>query len=143
MCNYLQSLADGVSADLLTQAMTELSQLSEFRVSVGGSTTNGQDHYFKIVQTSLNPVTVAQSGESGSHPDISTPPNTPGQDHQGPMSPASAPAPTSTSQLQHLLTSNQSYSLPSSPAATAPLSSSPGPRAWTQDHATYTPYTAR
>lgn len=139
----MQSLADGVSADLLTQAMTELSQISEFRVSVSGSTTNGQDHYFKIVQTSSNPVTLTQSEEAGNHPDISTPPHTPGQDHQDPMSPAAAPAPTTTSHLQHLLTSDQSYSLPSSPAATAPLSSSPGPRAWTQDHATYTPYTAR
>jgi len=123
--------------------MTELSQISEFRVSVSGSTTNGQDHYFKIVQTSSNPVTVTQAGEPGNHPDISTPPNTPGQERQDPMSPAAAPAPTTTSHLQHLLTSDQSYSLPSSPAATAPLSSSPGSRAWTQDHATYTPYTAR
>jgi hypothetical protein len=125
--------------------MTELSQISEFRVSVSGSTTSGHDHFFKIVQTSSNPVTVAQSGEPGNHPDTSTPPSTPGQDHQDPMSPAPAPAPapTTASHLQHLLTSDQSYSLPSSPAATAPPSSSPGPCAWTHAHATYTPYTAR
>lgn len=138
----MQSLADGVSAELLTQAMTELSQISEFRVSVSGSTTSGHDHYFKIVQTSSNPVSVTQSGQSETQPDSSTTADTPGQDHPDPMSPASAPAPTSTSHLQHLLTSDQSYSLPSSPA-TALSSSSPGPRAWTQANAIYTPYTAR
>ncbi|XP_023721528.1 PR domain zinc finger protein 10 isoform X4 [Cryptotermes secundus] len=138
----LKSLADGVSAELLTQAMTELSQISEFRVSVSGSTTSGHDHYFKIVQTSSDPVTVTQSGQSETQPDSSSTADTPGQDHPDPLSPASAPAPTSTSHLQHLLTSDQSYSLPSSPA-TALSSSSPGPRAWTQANAIYTPYTAR
>lgn len=123
--------------------MTELSQISEFHVSVSGGTASGQDHYFKIVQTSSNPVTVTQPQESENHPDTSTPQNTPGHNRQDPTSPATASAPTSTSQLQHLLTSDQSYSLPSSPAATASPSSSPGPRAWTHAHATYTPYTAR
>lgn len=127
--------------------MTELSQISEFHVSVSGGTASGltgQDHFFKIVQTSSNPITVTQSQESEIHPDTSTPQSAPGRNCQDPMSPATASAPTTTSQLQHLLTSDQSYSLPSSPAATAsPSSSSPGPRAWTHAHATYTPYTAR
>lgn len=122
--------------------MTELSQISEFRVSVSGNTSSGHEQYFKIVQTSSNPVTVTQSGQSESQPDSSSTAGTPGRDHPDPLSPVSAPAPTSASHLQHLLTSDQSYSLPSSPA-TAPSASSPGPRAWTQAHAIYTPYTAR
>ncbi|XP_069691824.1 uncharacterized protein [Periplaneta americana] len=126
----LKGLTDGVSAELLTQAMTELTQISEFRVSVSGSTTSGQDHYFKIVQAAPSPIAVSQSGESVAQPDTTSP-----SDHQDPVSPAPAPS--------HLLTPEQSYSLPSSPAATAPPSSSPGPRAWAQAHATYTPYTAR
>ncbi|PSN49573.1 hypothetical protein C0J52_09751 [Blattella germanica] len=124
----LKGLADGVSAELLTQAMTELSQMSEFRVAVGGGTNSNQDHYFKIVQTS----SISQSGNAASP---STPPS---QDRPNPTSPS--PAVTTTSQLHHLLTSEQSYSLPSSPTAVPPATS-PGPRTWT--HANYAPYTAR
>ncbi|XP_067009796.2 PR domain zinc finger protein 10 [Anabrus simplex] len=126
----LKGLPDGVSADLLTQAMSELNQsLGEFRVSVGSSP---HDHFLRIVQTAPGQITVTHSPTSPDDPDDLSTPITPSESNSLP--PTSVPT-TNSSHLRHLL--SESYSLPSSPT---PSSS---PRTWSNTHATYTPYTAR
>ncbi|KAK7788748.1 hypothetical protein R5R35_014436 [Gryllus longicercus] len=126
----LKVLPDGISADLLSQAMSELT--NEFRVSVSSSPN---DHYLRIVQTSPGHITVTQSPSSPENcdKDALTPSTNTVIGDSDTMSPTSDP--NQTSQLHHLL--SESYSLPSSPP------SSPSPQTWANAHVTFTPYTAR
>nr|CAD7393691.1 unnamed protein product [Timema cristinae] len=69
----MKGLPDGLSADLLSQAMSELSQsIGEFRLSMG---TPPHDHYFKIVHSSPGHIMLTTASSLPSPSETPAPPD--------------------------------------------------------------------
>nr|CAD7453481.1 unnamed protein product [Timema tahoe] len=69
----IKGLPDGLSADLLSQAMSELSQsIGEFRLSMG---TPPHDHYFKIVHSSPGHIMLTSASSLPSPSETPVPPD--------------------------------------------------------------------